>query len=49
MEILDFDEPLTEDVLNDANSPQVCNLLYLYSMEPPFYAYVHNACLSRDQ
>jgi len=32
------DEPMTIETLRDPYSPEVCLLLYMYSMEPPFYS-----------
>lgn len=30
-------KPIKPEALKTPNSPEVCMLLYLYSMEPPFY------------
>lgn len=42
------DKPLTAEVFKDPYSPEVMLLLYLYSMEPPFYADLNNACRTLD-
>jgi len=44
----DIDEPLSEDIYEDPNSPQVQLILTMYSMEPPFYADLNNACRTLD-
>jgi len=42
----DVDKPLTREIYENPNSPQVKLILRLYSMEPPFYSELNNA--SRD-
>ena len=42
------DDDLTEDILLDPNSQEVCLLLYIYSIEPPFYAELNKAARSKD-
>jgi len=44
----DINNPLTLEILNDPNSPQVQLILTLYSMEPPFYQDLNNACRTLD-
>lgn len=41
--------PLTVDILKDPNSAEVCLLLYLYSIEPPFYASLISASRHLDK
>lgn len=42
------DETLTLEVLRDPYSAETCMLLYLYSVEPPFYSDLYQACRSMD-
>jgi len=42
------DVALTVEILRDPYSAEVCMLLYLYSMEPPFYSDLYQACRSVD-
>ena len=44
----DIDLPLTDKIYKDPNSPQVQLILKLYSMEPPVYADLNNACRNLD-
>ena len=37
------------DTLMDPNSPEVSILMYLYTIEPPFYAELSNACRTQDE
>ena len=39
---------MTVKILSDPESAEVCVLLYLYSIEPPFYADISNACRDLD-
>lgn len=43
----DIDSQLTDNDFKIPNSQVVCLILYLYSMEPPFYEALNNACRSR--
>lgn len=45
----DVDRPITYEELWDPKSSVVCLLLYLYSIEPPFYADVNKAIRLRDK
>jgi len=38
MKLEDDEKPLSTDILSNPNSAEVEMLLYLYTMEPPFYA-----------
>ena len=40
---------MTVDILKDPSSPEVCLLLYIYSIEPPFYADLNRACRNVDE
>ena len=42
----DIDRQLTPDDFKSSTSPTVCVILYLYSMEPPFYEALNKACRS---
>ena len=42
-------EPITLEALKDPSSPEVCMLLYLYSMEPPFYHELQVASREMDE
>ena len=44
----DINKPLTSEILRDPNSPQVKLILTMYSMEPPFYSDLNNACRTLD-
>lgn len=44
----DLNKPLTDKIYGDPNSPEVQLILYMYSMEPPFYAAVNSASESMD-
>ena len=48
MKDTDIDEPLTLEICMDPHSPQTQLILTLYSMEPPFYAELNNACRDLD-
>ena len=41
--------PLTEEILRDPFSEQVSLILFLYSIEPPFYAFLNQACREMDE
>lgn len=41
--ITDLLDPLTQEKLEDPTSPELCLILYLHSIEPPFYAYLNDA------
>ena len=45
----DIDLPITWDIYKDPNHPVTKLILILYSMEPPFYADLNNACRSLDK
>ena len=40
---------LTQEILQDPNSKEMNLMLYLHSIEPPFYAYLNDATQSMDQ
>lgn len=40
--------PLTQEILEDPNSKELNLILYLHSIEPPFYAYLNDACQTMD-
>lgn len=40
----DVDKSIKYEECCDPNSKVVCLVLYLYSIEPPFYAYINKAC-----
>lgn len=42
------DKPCTRSLLQDPDSPEVCLILYLYTIEPPFYADLLKACKLND-
>lgn len=44
-----MDKPLTEEIMQDPNRPEVKLILYLYSWEPPFYADLNNASRVMDE
>ena len=45
----DVDKPIKYEECCDPNSVVVCLVLYLYSIEPPFYAYINKACKEQDK
>ena len=45
----DCDAPLTKKQLRNPKSRVVCLILYLYSIEPPFYAELNSACRLLDK
>ena len=45
----DIDKPLTHEICRDPYNPQTQLILLLYSMEPPFYADLNNACRTLDK
>ena len=47
--IKNADKPLTKKILKDPNSPEVKFLLYVYSIEPPIYEHLNNACRTMDE
>lgn len=40
---------LSDDALRDPNSPEVCIILYLYTIEPSFYYDIKKAIKSNDK
>ena len=44
LDIPNINKPITLAAFGNHNSPEVCTLLYLYSLEPPFYAFLSKAC-----
>ena len=42
------DKPIPRKTLEDPYSPEVVILLRLYTIEPPFYAYLNTACRQLD-
>ena len=42
------DKPITKEALMNPYSSEICILLYLYSIEPPFYAALNSACRNLD-
>ena len=43
------EQPLSLDTLQDPNSDEVCMLLFLYSIEPPIYWELNEACIEMDR
>ena len=49
VELGNRDKPLNRDVLrNDPDNPIVRTIMYLYSLEPPFYRVLNRACREKD-
>lgn len=46
---VDIDKPITRSIFEDPYHPITQLILTLYSMEPPFYADLNNACRNLDQ
>ena len=46
---VDIDQPITDDICSDPYHPITQLILILYSMEPPFYSDLNNACRNLDQ
>ena len=47
-DIKNVDKPMTDDTFRNPYSIEVMILLYLYSMEPPFYFELNQACRTLD-
>ena len=45
---VDIDQPITLEICRDPDHPITQLILTLYSMEPPFYADLNNACRTLD-
>ena len=48
MDDFDVEKPLTRDICRDPYHPATMLILTLYSMEPPFYSDLNNACRDMD-
>lgn len=48
MEDVNINQPMTDEIYKDPSNPQTQLILRLYSMEPPFYSYLNNACREMD-
>ena len=48
-ELGDMEKPIEVNILRfDHGHPIVQTILYMYSMEPPFYKYMNKACREKD-
>ena len=45
----DVDKPVKYEECCQPNSKVVCLILYLYSIEPPFYKHINQACKNQDR
>ena len=49
LSIPDASKPIKLKAFNDPNSIEVKLILYIYSMEPPFYQHLNTACRKKDK